>query len=571
MNFAKGILETRIQTYRHLKSILKCIPLETPTIIELSPGNEIRVTLFDANHCIGAVIFLIEGNGKAIIYTGDMRSETWIINSLRQNPVLIPYSMGIKTLNTIYLDTTFATTLEPYRKFPSKAEGIQELLTKVNKYPKDAKFYFISWTFGYENVWMALSSFLESKIHLDPYRWRLYKSLQTKESDLSPRESAYLCGYKLGNHERSGCLTRDPDARIHSCEHGSGCPYIDSEGNNEVIYIMPVVTRCEDGLEIREMGVGGGKGDINTAQEIEFQDKPTFEALLELCKTKIRDESTFRRVASLVNTSYQSTCGRMKLQSNLDKNGTAHAEDDGIQLDSLIEELVKMSRDGYTSEAQIFTSEPGLKEDTMPNTITFPYSRHSSYLELCEFVAAFQPRDVYPCTVDEENWTSESSIRSLFGQYCSSPVFRHDEEMQSKYRGIMKQCHTLSDTQSTEIISSPVNPENSQNSNNSTFYGSPNQLATRTDIVDRDVIEEDSYFISEVSSSVLPQYSDVKKHTLEREISPPPRKKKSLGKWAYEAALHLNPECQDWNEFGGLVSAQDHQKSFELGSDTEEL
>jgi hypothetical protein len=143
--------------------------------------------------------------------------------------------------------------------------------------------------------------------------------------------------------------------------------------------------------------------------------------------------------------------------------------------------------------------------------------------------------------------------------------------MQSKYRGIMKQCHTLSDTQSTEIISSPVNPENSQNSNNSTFYGSPNQLATRTDIVDRDVIEEDSYFISEVSSSVLPQYSDVKKHTLEREISPPPRKKKSLGKWAYEAALHLNPECQDWNEFGGLVSAQDHQKSFELGSDTEEL
>ena len=100
---------------------------------------------------------------------------------------------------------------------------------------------------------------------------------------------------------------------------------------------------------------------------------------------------------------------------------------------------------------------------------------------------------------------------------------------------------------------------------------SSNQLATRIDIVDRDVIEEGSYFISEVSSSVLPQYSDVKKHTLEREISPPPRKKKSLGKRAYEAALNLNPEYEDWNELGGLVSAQDHRKSFEFGTDTEEL
>jgi hypothetical protein len=35
----------------------KTIPLETPTRIELSPNNEIQVTLFDANHCTGAVMF----------------------------------------------------------------------------------------------------------------------------------------------------------------------------------------------------------------------------------------------------------------------------------------------------------------------------------------------------------------------------------------------------------------------------------------------------------------------------------------------------------------------------------
>lgn len=40
----------------------------------------------------------------------------------------------------------------------------------------------------------------------------------------------------------------------------------------------------------------------------------------------------------------------------------------------------------------------------LPTVITFPYSRHSSYAELCDLVRVFKPRDVYPCTVDEQHW-----------------------------------------------------------------------------------------------------------------------------------------------------------------------
>ena len=87
MNLAKGILESRVQTYRHLSKLLKTIPLDTPTVIELRPEYEIRVTLLDANHCVGAVMFLMEGQGKAILYTGDIRSEVWWLNQLVQNPV----------------------------------------------------------------------------------------------------------------------------------------------------------------------------------------------------------------------------------------------------------------------------------------------------------------------------------------------------------------------------------------------------------------------------------------------------------------------------------------------------
>ena len=148
------------------------------------------MTLLDANHCAGAVMFLIEGQGKAILYTGDIRgkiltlsylsvpqagrstcklltqkqAESWWVKSLTRHPALVPYACGLKTLDKIYLDTTFAIKSNIYKHFPSKADGIKELLEKVGRYPKDTIFYLRAWTFGYEEVWQALSAFLDSKV-----------------------------------------------------------------------------------------------------------------------------------------------------------------------------------------------------------------------------------------------------------------------------------------------------------------------------------------------------------------------------------------------------------------------
>jgi DNA cross-link repair 1C protein len=229
MNFAKGILETRIQSYRHRKDLMKAIALEVPTEIELAPGRKIQVTAFDANHCVGACMFLIEGDGKAILYTGDIRSEVWWVNSLVRNPILLPYACpsngeSIKRLDSIYLDTTFVVngTEDPYREFTSKAEGLHELLRKVAQYPSGTNFYFDSWTFGYEDVWQALSGLLDCKVHLDDYRNGLYEALQDSKDHPKAPEAQKMIGYLCGNHDIPGYLTWQ-QSRLHSCEKGTGC------------------------------------------------------------------------------------------------------------------------------------------------------------------------------------------------------------------------------------------------------------------------------------------------------------------------------------------------------------
>jgi hypothetical protein len=529
INFAKGILESRNVTYdRSMRKLAKALPLDTPTTIELAPGYSIQVTLIDANHCVGAVMFLIEGNGKAILYTGDIRAETWWVNSLVQNPILLPYTLGTRRLECMYLDTTFATKNTPYKGFPSKAEGIRELLSKVSEYPEDTIFYFHSWTFGYENVWLALSAFLKSRIHLDDYRARIYGSLSTldrkqlrevglnvpadtkslRESGLEIREAPALCGFKNGNHIQPGCLTSHENVRIHSCERGMGCQVIDHDKKAKAVHIIPIVTRT-NGVEIAELGAGGGKGDMDQKEELETGDIAAIGKLMELCAKTIQDETLLSKVLSLLQQSLAGGDGRLDLEMQIQK--ASGESQNGLSLQMLVSVLSTNASKDATIE--------------MPRnrTIRFPYSRHSSYSELCELVAAFKPKDVFPCTVDESRWTPDLSMQNLFGQYCGDKVFRHDAEMMKMYELRLQQQRekrareeTQQDTQTTDeqLPPSPISAKRfreadaeSDDSSNEAEFATP---AEKLDGTKDRPIEVDEAVVPETSQPATPSKADLR-------------------------------------------------------------
>jgi hypothetical protein len=144
---------------------------------------------------------------------------------------------------------------------------------------------------------------------------------------------------------------------------------------------------------------------------------PVRKKLKELCHQSIENPDLLSKVLRQVG--YLSVID----SASLDLKLQLHKESQESEVDSTLQRLVS----ALTSNASRDSD-----DDIKPHqhkTIRFPYSRHSSYSELCELVGAFRPGDVFPCTVDEAAWTPEIGMRALFGDYCSSQTFRQDAWM----------------------------------------------------------------------------------------------------------------------------------------------
>ncbi|KAK3401585.1 hypothetical protein B0T20DRAFT_118021 [Sordaria brevicollis] len=443
INYAQGILEARILSYKHLKNLLKPLPLDTPVELELEPGNHIQVTLLDANHCPGAVMFLFEGHGKAALYTGDIRSEPWHVNAVTRSPSMVQYAYGLKTLDTIYLDTSFTEDI----KFPTKAQGISELLEKVSKYPPNTIFHFQAWTYGYEDVWVALSKALGSKVHVDEYKMGIYQSLLAKDPgnkrgfgvlhSLSP-EAPALVGFMRGNSYHPGCLTLDENVRLHSCEKGNYCKTV---RENPIVQIHPVLTHLNNGEDLPELGIGGGGDDLEREEEEDRLSEVQIQMVMKFIRWL--EEST-EKLELLPLESFVSG-SKIEIGLELLMSGT----DNKTALINFLRDLINKSESQIAVNRSFLAANSRARGD-LPGLITFPYSRHSSYAELCHLVDAFKPKDVWPNTVHPREWFEQGiTIEHLFGKYCSGSEFRHDKLMDQVFGTREEPIDISDDSQAT--------------------------------------------------------------------------------------------------------------------------
>ena len=282
--------------------------------------------------------------------------------------MLIPYTLGSKRLDNLYMDTTFAVKSDIYATFTSKAEGIRELIEKAQQYPDDTIFYLRSWTFGYEEIWLALSNALNSPIHVDRYQLGLYKSLAAHANHgLGSNDGLYLCGFTLGNAHTRGCLTDKQSARIHSCEPDDVCPAISS---GRSVYITPIVTRAQDGSDVLEVGAGGGMGDLYQINELEIPDDTAVQQLVDLCAEHIPNPTTRAAVA----TALLDACASKSKSLSLGNYGVRG--EDEISLTKLVQMLSRGPTNPVSHRSTKATAPEKLPDTIVSSPIPSPSNRY---------------------------------------------------------------------------------------------------------------------------------------------------------------------------------------------------
>lgn len=190
------------------------------------------------------------------------------------------------------------------------------------------------------------------KVHVDRYQYGLYMSLASRGNGTPGFDTAtFLCGFQLGNEFVPGCLTSDNSVRIHSCEPGAFCQTMKSKKS---VYITPIVTRDRTGIEVPELGAGGGKGDLYQIHELELPDELTLRKLEVLLSEHITDESVLSQTKDLLKLAFTSK----ERSLSLDEYGLA--DDADISLKELASML---SGTRSLSESKSF-------EENYPDTAT---------------------------------------------------------------------------------------------------------------------------------------------------------------------------------------------------------
>jgi DNA cross-link repair 1C protein len=89
---------------------------------------------------------------------------------------------------------------------------------------------------------------------------------------------------------------------------------------------------------------------------------------------------------------------------NIPLDGVKPSEQDGdINVDDVLAAIIEHIRPGRDRR----TTEQGWDAEYLPTKISFPFSRHSSYHEQAHLVEVLKPKDIWPCTVSQQDWYRE--------------------------------------------------------------------------------------------------------------------------------------------------------------------
>ncbi|XP_039218394.1 5' exonuclease Apollo [Crotalus tigris] len=138
------------------------------------------VTLIDANHCPGSVMFLFEGYFGAILYTGDFRYNA----NMQQNPVL----KNSKLINLLYLDNT---NCHPEIILPSQEQATEQIKKLIRDHP-DHQVKIGTYNLGKESLLVELAQEFHTWIVVSPQKLELMQLLEIEDVFTSEEGAGWI-------------------------------------------------------------------------------------------------------------------------------------------------------------------------------------------------------------------------------------------------------------------------------------------------------------------------------------------------------------------------------------------
>jgi DNA cross-link repair 1B protein len=109
-------------------NLLVPLKLNKEHALPLGPDIKLLVTLIEANHVPGAVLFLFRGFFGNVLYTGDFRFSQDMLKTSALETIL-----NREDLDVLYLDNTF---FYPTCNFKSRSEVSQRLVAFLKQHPR---------------------------------------------------------------------------------------------------------------------------------------------------------------------------------------------------------------------------------------------------------------------------------------------------------------------------------------------------------------------------------------------------------------------------------------------------
>jgi len=160
--------------------------------IEIKPG--VRIKAFDANHCPGALMFLLRDERENILFTGDFR----YCAAHDRHPELF------ERISTLFVDQTFGSSEDRY-EHPTQDEAIGRVLDVIRANP-DKQVFIGMYRIGKEKILQAIHRELGLKTLVSTERWQFLEELGMQDCATidarSTRIRAMAMGYLEKHFER---------------------------------------------------------------------------------------------------------------------------------------------------------------------------------------------------------------------------------------------------------------------------------------------------------------------------------------------------------------------------------